>query len=130
MAKQTGKMPSQRQLRVGEELRHAIADLLRREEFYLEPLATTAVTVSEVSLSPDLKNARVFVSPLGGGDSKDMLDALNELSPHIRQLLGRKVYLKYVPRLSFRLDTSFDEAERVAKLLQNPAVKRDLEPSS
>ncbi len=118
--------PSQRQLRVGEELRHALASIFAHGDLRDPAIAARPVTVTEVRASPDLKNATVFVSALGGGDDAELLAALNRARPYLRSRLGSLIHLRYTPNLSFERDTSFDEAERIASLLRRPDVAQDL----
>ncbi len=121
------RAPSQRQLRVGEELRHALARLLARGELHDPVLAEVSVTVTEVRISPDLKNATAFVVPLGGRDSAEVLAALNRAAAFLRSQLGREVHLRHTPALSFQPDHSFDEAAKINALLHKPRVLRDVE---
>lgn len=122
--------PTQRQLRVGELIRQAVAELLSRGEIHDETLATHTVTIPEVRVSPDLKNATVFVMPLGGHDIADVLTALRRNDRFLRGAVARAVNLKYAPNLSFKADASFDEADRISRLLDSPQVRRDTkEPS-
>lgn len=119
--------PSQRQLRVGEELRHALADVFIRGEAYIPTLENVSITVSEVRISPDLKHANAYVMPLGGGQfTKDVLTKLNEHAPYIRHLIAGRVHLRYAPKISFRTDNSFDEAQKINNLMNLPEVRRDL----
>ncbi|HXZ02048.1 MAG TPA: 30S ribosome-binding factor RbfA [Stellaceae bacterium] len=120
--------PSQRQLRVGEELRHALARLLQRGELRDPALQGAAVTVTEVRVSPDLKNATAYVMPLGGRHSAEVLAALARSAGYLRGQLAREVPLRFSPALSFALDTSFDHASRINELLHRPEVERDLGP--
>ncbi len=124
------KGPSQRQLRVGEEVRHALAWTLERGALRDPTLAQTPVTVTEVSVSPDLKNATCFVMPLGGGDEKALkavVDALHRAKKFLRHEIVRRINLKYTPSLRFQYDTSFDEAGHINTLLHQPEVLRDLQ---
>jgi ribosome-binding factor A len=121
------KQTSQRQLRVGEEVRHCLSRILARGELRDPDLDEVSLTVTEVRISPDLKNATAFVIPLGGHGAEKAVAALNRASGFLRGRLGREVFLKYTPRLSFQTDNSFDEAERIGKLLRRPKVKHDLE---
>ncbi|MFD2234029.1 30S ribosome-binding factor RbfA [Phaeospirillum tilakii] len=121
------KPPSQRQLRVGEELRHIIAALIERGEFRDPDLQGRAITVTEVRISPDLRNATVFVVPLGGGDPAPVLAGLKRARSYLRHEIGQAVQLRCVPDLSFQADTSFDEASRIDDLLRSPEVARDLD---
>ena len=121
------KAPSQRQLRVGEELRHAIANLIERGEFRDPDLSGRAITVTEVRVSPDLRNATVFVTPLGGGDPAPVLAGLKRAKAFLRHEIARTVELRLVPELWFQPDTTFDEANRIELLLRSPEVRRDVE---
>ncbi len=119
--------PSQRQLRVGEELRHALADVLIRNEVNEPELERLSITVSEVRVSPDLKHANAYVIPLGGANVDKAMEILGRLAPLLRHHVTKRVRLRVSPKLAFRLDTSFDEAERINKLLKSEAVAKDLE---
>ncbi|SDH38374.1 30S ribosome-binding factor RbfA [Roseospirillum parvum] len=121
------RAPSNRQLKVGEELRHALAWVLERGDLADPGLAQTPVTVTEVRASPDLRQATVFVVPLGGGDATEVLAALKRARPLLRHEIARRVVLKYVPDLSFAADTSFDTAAHIDHLLHRPEVARDLD---
>jgi ribosome-binding factor A len=118
--------PSQRQLRVGEELRHALAQLLRPGVLRDPALFDANVTVTEVRLSPDLRNAIVFVMPLGGANTADILAGLRRGAPHLKGQIARTVQLRRAPNLTFALDNAFDRADRIAALLHSDAVERDL----
>lgn len=120
------KGPTQRQLRAGELMRHALAEILQRESLREPALAGVSVTVSEVRASPDLKQATVFCLPLGGERETEVVAALNHAAPRLRGLLGRKVDLKFTPTLKFVVDKSFAEARRIDELLARPDVARDL----
>ena len=117
---------SVRQLRVGEELRHILAEILARGDLRDPDLAGRSITVSEVRVSPDMRNATAFVLPLGGGDEDVVVAALGRAATFLRNEVGRKLHLKYLPNLSFLRDTSFDTARDIDKLLADPAVARDL----
>ncbi len=117
---------SQRQLRVGELMRHAIADILSQGGVYDPVLQTNIITVPEVRMSPDLKLATVYVMPLGGKNTEPVLKALAANKSFLRTEAAHRVNLKYAPDLRFRIDERFDEAERIDKLLRTPAVARDL----
>ena len=121
---------SQRQLRVGELVRHAVADLLSQGGVHDAVLEGHVITVPEVRMSPDLKLATVYVMPLGGRDTEPVLKALAHNKPFIRTAVARRVNLKFAPDLRFRIDERFDEAERIEKLLRTPAVARDLKHDS
>ena len=117
-----GRQPSQRQLRVGEAIRHRLAELLQRGETHAPELEGVSVTVSEVRMSPDLRTAVAYVSRLGGQAGPELVAALNRVQPLLRHHVAGAVRLKYAPRLVFRLDTSFDEAARIDALLHDPRV--------
>ncbi len=117
MTRRAGKSPSQRQLRVGEELRHVLAALLERGELRDPGLKGASVTVTEVRISPDLRNATAFVLPLGGGDATAVVAALTRARPFLRRRLARDVKLRYAPDISFQADTSFDSAVHIEALL-------------
>jgi ribosome-binding factor A len=119
---------SQRQLRVGEAVRHAIADILAHGSAHDPDLEGRIITVPEVRMSPDLKLATIYVMPLGGRDSQTVIAALERNRKFLRGEVGRQVNLKFAPDVRFRLDERFDEAERIEKLLRTPAVQRDLAP--
>ena len=120
-----GKAPSQRQLRVGEEIRHALAQMINQVEFRDPDLAGQSITVTEVRVSPDLHNATVFVVPLNG-EATIVVTALQRASSYIRGQLAAAVKLRHTPSLTFEYDNSFDQAERIGSILQNPDVERDL----
>jgi len=119
--------PTQRQLRAGELIRHALAEVLL-EETILDPvLDDISVTVSEVRLSPDLRHAICFVEPLGGVHSPEVVEALNRHAKFLRGRLGRNIDMKFTPDLKFLHDESFDEAARMNRLFENPKVRQDLD---
>ncbi len=128
MKKGDAKAPSQRQLRVGEELRHALAWILERGEIRDPGLGGAPVTVTEVRISPDLRNATAFVIPLGGDHVTDVIEALNRAVPFVRRQVGKAVKLRHLPNLNFVADTTYDEAERINDLFKDPRVSRDLGP--
>lgn len=119
--------PSQRQLRAGELVRHALVEILREEDINDPDLAGVSVTVSEVRMSPDLKHAVCFVEPLGGQHAPEVIAALNRHAKFLRGRLGRSIELKFTPDLKFLHDESFDEATRMSRLFDDPRVRRDLE---
>ena len=121
---------SQRQLRVSEIVRHAIADILSQGSVHDPDLEGHIVTVPEVRMSPDLKLATVYVMPLGGRDTDVVLAALERNKKFLRGEVARRVNLKFAPDVRFRVDERFDEAERIEKLLRTPAVQRDLAANS
>src|SRR3977135_622902 len=118
---------SQRQLRVGETVRHAVADILSQGSVHDPELEDHIITVPEVRMSPDLKLATVYVMPLGGKDTDVVLAALARHKKFLRGKIAHRVNLKFAPDLRFRVDERFDEAERIEKLLRTPAVQKDLE---
>lgn len=124
-----GKGPSQRQLRVAEEIRHALAQIFERAELRDPALTERPITVTEVRVSPDLKNATAFVVPLGGGKDTEsrLVEALTRASSHLRSLVAQQMNLKFAPRLSFKRDESFDEADKIEAILRSPDVRRDLD---
>src|SRR5580700_4030023 len=122
-----GRGNSQRQLRVGELVRHAVAEILARGDVHDPVIETHLITVPEVRMSPDLRLATVFVMPLGGTDEKDVLAALERNKRYLRGGVAHRVNLKFAPDIRFRIDERFEEAERIERLLRSPEVKRDLE---
>ena len=121
----SAKQPSQRQRRVNELLRHALAEMMLRDEIRDDDLKGVSITVTEVEVSPDLRNARVYVVPLGGDNQEAVLEALRRHARFLRGELARRVTLKYSPALSFELDTKFDTSDRVEALLRSEKVARD-----
>lgn len=127
--------PSQRQLRAGELIRHALVDILREEDIHDEALADVSVTVTEVRLSPDLKHATCFVEPLGAGveaaattgHESEIIKALKVHAKFLRGQLGRRLDMKFTPDLRFRHDESFDAASHLDRLFEDPRVRADLE---
>ena len=121
---------SQRQLRVGEELRHALARILRDGECRDPVLENASITVTEVSMSPDLRNATAFVMPLAGTNATEVVAGLERSAVFLKGLVAREVQLRNTPNLVFALDESFDRADRISALLTRPEVARDLEPQA
>jgi ribosome-binding factor A len=119
--------PSQRALRAGEVIRHAIADILSRGEVHDPVIQGHMITVPEVSMSPDLKLATIYVMPLGGRDGKAVVEALERNKRWLRGEIAHRVNLKFAPDIRFRIDERFDEAARIEKLLHTPRVQRDLQ---
>jgi ribosome-binding factor A len=117
---------SQRQLRVGELIRHELAAMLSRGDVHDPVIETHMITVPEVRMSPDLRLATIYIMPLGGRDEKDVLEALERNKRYMRGEIARRVNLKFAPEIRFRIDERFDEAERIEKLLRTPDVQRDL----
>jgi ribosome-binding factor A len=123
------RSPSQRQLRVGEELRHALAQLLRPGELRDPALRDANITVTEVRVSPDLKNATAYVMPLAGANADEVMSGLKRSAPFLKKTIARTVELRQAPNIAFAYDTTFDSAARIAELLHAPEVERDLDPS-
>jgi ribosome-binding factor A len=123
----SGSGPTQRQLRAGELVRHALVEILREEALADPVLAEVSVTLTEVRMSPDLRHALCFVVPLGGGHAPEVVAGLNRAARLLRGRLGRAVDLKFTPDLKFVRDDSFDEAERMRRLFDDPKVRHDLE---
>jgi ribosome-binding factor A len=121
---------SQRQLRVGETVRHAVAEILSHGDVHDPDLQGHIITVPEVRMSPDLKLATIYVMPLGGRDTETVIAALDRNKKFLRGEIAHRVNLKFAPDIRFRVDDRFDEAERIEKLLRTPAVRRDLAPDS
>src|SRR5579863_1386713 len=117
---------TQRQLRVGELIRHELAAMFSRGDVHDAVIETHLITVPEVRMSADLRLATVYIMPLGGRDEKEVLDALDRNKRYMRGEIARRVNLKFAPEIRFRLDERFDEAERIEKLLRTPVVQRDL----
>ena len=119
-------MPSQRQLRVGELIRHALAEMLTRGEVHDPVVQSHMITVPEVRMSADLRLATIYVMPLGGRDADAVVAALERNKRFLRGEIARHINLKFAPEIRFRVDERFDEAERIEKLLRTPAIRRDL----
>ena len=130
MVRQPTKEPTQRQLRVGEEVRHALTMAIERGEIHDPALAGQVITVTEVRVSPDLKNATAFVIPLGGDGATDIAAALNKASGFLRTWVARNVRLRHVPRINFIVDLTFDEAAKIGGVLNDPRVRRDIESAN
>ena len=118
--------PSQRQLRVGEALRHAIADILFRNEIQDPDLAGVSVTITQVKPSPDMRYATVYCEPLGGGNAATIITALNRHKGFVRGEMGHKIAMKFTPELRFVEDESFAEAQKIESILKSERVSRDL----
>jgi ribosome-binding factor A len=118
---------SQRQLRVGELIRHEFADMLTRGDIHDPVIQAHLITVPEVRMTGDLRLATIYVMPLGGRDIEAVIAALDRNKRYVRGEIGRRVNLKFAPEIRFRVDERFDEAERIEKLLRTPAVQRDLD---
>lgn len=121
-------VPSQRQLRVGEQVRHALADILARGEIHDPVIEGHVITIPEVRMSPDLKLATAYVMPLGGRDEAPVVEALNKLSRAFRGALAKRLReMRSMPDVRFRIDNRFDAASHIDALLNDPRVRRDLE---
>ena len=121
--------PSQRQLRAGELVRRALAEIVARGTIRDPELVDRSFTVTEVRVSPDLRHATCFVAPLGHGDAAALAEALTRVRAYLRGQLSKEVTFKFMPDLSFEPDTSFDNAEAIDRLLHKPEVARDLSKS-
>ena len=119
--------PSQRQLRVGELVRHTLSELFTRGDVHDPVIQKHLITVPEVRMSGDLRLATIYIMPLGGKDSEQVLAALERNKKFLRGEVAHRVNLKFAPEIQFRIDERFDEAERIEKLLRTPRVRRDLE---
>ncbi len=117
---------SQRQLRVGELIRHELADMFSRGDIHDPVIQAHMITVPEVRMSPDLRLATIYVMPLGGRDVEEVIEALDRNKKYVRGEIARRVNLKFAPDVRFRVDERFEEAERIEKLLRTPSVQRDL----
>lgn len=127
MPRSSSSGPSQRQLRVGEQVRHALAQIFQREEINDERLQGAVISVSEVRMSPDLKVATCYVAPLGAADDKTVVSALNDHARFVRGRLGPSLrQMRYMPEIRFRLDTSFENFYKIDAILHSPEVARDL----
>ena len=109
---------SQRQLRVGEELRHLISNALLRESFYDQIIENNTITVTEVNVSPDLKNAKVYIMPLGGENKLEVLDSLNKSNGRMKKLISSNINLRQIPKLQFKIDETFEYAKNIENILQ------------
>ncbi len=120
------RAPGQRQLRVGEELRHLLAELLERGDMRDPDLRGASITVTAVDISPDLRNATAFVMPLGGQDEARLLAAMRRAAPWFRARVGERAGLRHAPEIRFEVDRTFDEADKIGALLRRPDVARDI----
>ncbi len=125
--RESGSTPSQRQLRAGELIRHALAEILARGEVHDPVIEKHVITVPEVRLTPDLRLATIYVMPLGGRDTSEVLAALERNKRFLRGELAHRVNMKFAPEIRFRIDERFDEAERIEKLLRTPAIQKDID---
>jgi ribosome-binding factor A len=124
--RESGSGPSQRQLRAGELIRHALAEVFSRGEVHDPVIEKHLITVPEVRMSPDLRQATIYVMPLGGHDVPEVLEALDRNKKFLRGEIAHRVNLKFAPEIRFQIDERFAEAERIEKLLRSPNVKRDI----
>jgi ribosome-binding factor A len=122
-----GRAPSQRQLKVGELIRHALAEIFSRGEIVDEVLARHSLTVPEVRVTPDLKLATAYVLTLGGGEASEAVEHLNKHKRFLRGEVAKRISMKFMPELRFKVDTSFEASARIDELLASPDVARDLE---
>jgi ribosome-binding factor A len=125
----TGPGGSQRQLRVGELVRHAMAELLTRGDVHDPVIEGHLITVPEVQMTPDMRLATIYIMPLGGRDAEDVVAVLESHKTFIRTEIAHRINLKFAPDIRFRVDNRFDEAARIDRLLHSPAVARDLDAS-
>jgi ribosome-binding factor A len=121
------KGPTQRQLRAGELIRHALVEILREEDLQDPALAGVSVTVTEVRMSPDLRHALCFVEPLGGAHAPEVIAAMNRVARFLRGRLGHVIDMRFTPDLKFVHDQSFDVADKMNRLLSDPRIRRDVE---
>ncbi len=127
-ARSAPRGPSQRQLRAGELVRHALVEILREEDLDDPALSGAPVTVTEVRVSPDLRHAICFIQPLGGENAPEVVAAMNRASKFFRGRLGRMIDLRATPELKFLHDETFDTADQMSRLFDDPKVRQDLDP--
>jgi ribosome-binding factor A len=125
--RESGSGPSQRALRAGELVRHAVAEILSRGDVHDPVIETHLITVPEVKMSPDLRQATIYIMPLGGHDEKEVLAALERNKRYLRGEIAHRINMKFAPDIRFRIDDRFDEADRIDRLLRSPQVQRDLD---
>lgn len=123
----TSQQQSVRVLKVGERVRHILSELLARGEVHDEIVSATTISVTEVRMTPDLRNATAYVKPLLGSDEDEVIKALRQNTAYLQREVAKRLGLKFAPKLNFRSDESFDEAERIETLLRDPKVARDLD---
>jgi len=123
---QTNEDPSVRLLKVGERVRHVLSEILMRQQVHDDTLSAHHISITEVRMSPDLRQARVYAKPLLGGDEDEVITALRQNTAYLQREVAKRVGLKFAPKLKFTGDDSFEEAERIEKLLSDPKVARDL----
>ena len=117
---------SQRQMRVGEELRHLISNVLLRETFYDQIIETNDITITEVSVSPDLKNAKIYVMPLGGKQKFEVVNSLNKVKGRIKKLISSSITLRQIPKINFMIDESFENAKNIDDIIRKIRNKNKL----
>ncbi len=122
----TPEQQSVRLLKVGERVRHVLSEIFTRQQVHDDTLSAHSLSVTEVRMSPDLRNASVYVKPLLGAGEDEVLQALRQNTAYLQREVAKRLGLKFAPRLKFRADESFDEAGRIEKLLSDPRVARDL----
>jgi ribosome-binding factor A len=122
----TAEQQSVRVLKVGERVRHILSELLARQEVHDEVVSAANISVTEVRMTPDLRNATAYVKPLLGADEEAVVTALRQNTAFLQREVAKRLGLKFAPKLKFRGDESFDEADRIERLLNNPKVARDL----
>ena len=123
---QSNEEQSVRLLKVGERVRHVLSELLMRQQVHDDTLSAHHISITEVRMTPDLRQARVYAKPLLGGDEADVLAALRRNTAYLQREVAQHLGLKFAPKLQFHADESFDEAERIDRLLSDPKVARDL----
>jgi len=126
MPQASSRPPTQRQLRVGEELRNALAQIFAHGETHVPVLDSSSITVSEVRISPDLKNATAYIMPLAAKNKEAVMEALKENAGRIRSLVGKHVVLRAIPRIGYKLDVSYETANRINELLNSERVRADI----
>ena len=126
----TAEQQSVRVLKVGERVRHILSELLARQEVHDDVVSASNIAVTEVRMSPDLRNAAAYVKPLLGADEDDVITALRQNTAFLQREVAKRLGLKFAPKLKFRKDESFDEADRIEALLRDPKVARDLEDNA
>lgn len=126
MAKNMTRERSQRQLRVGQEIRRVLSEIMLRDTLLDEANCDVSLTVSEVQISPDMKHATVYVMSLGGQQGEEIIDLLKENLPYYRSVIAKQVRMKFIPNLIFKIDDSFDQAEKMSNLFNQPKVQQDL----
>ena len=123
----TAEQQSVRVLKVGERVRHILSELLARQDVHDEVVSASNIAVTEVRMSPDLRNATAYVKPLLGAQEDEVVTALRQNTAYLQREVAKRLGLKFAPKLKFRPDESFDEADRIEKLLRDPKVARDLD---